>query len=71
MGYIKEPKGIDFIVAPSVLTADDRTEISECIAKYKKGKSKIAVLAEPKYNMKLEKSTGDIKNTTVSKGKKE
>ena len=35
MGYIKEPKGIDFVVEPHVVTAEDRRIISEAIAYYK------------------------------------
>jgi hypothetical protein len=41
MGYIKEPKGVDFVVEPHVVTAEDRRIISEAIAHYKaKGKFK-------------------------------
>lgn len=36
MGYIKEPEGIDLIVAPSTLTVQDRQMISNIIANYKK-----------------------------------
>ncbi|QKJ29107.1 hypothetical protein HQ865_04840 [Mucilaginibacter mali] len=36
MGYIKEPKGVDFIVAPSVLTTIDSNAIHQAIANYKK-----------------------------------
>jgi hypothetical protein len=35
MGYIKEPKGVDFVVEPHVVTAEDRRIISEAIAHYK------------------------------------
>ena len=35
MGYIKEPKGVDFVVEPPVVTAEDRRIISEAIAHYK------------------------------------
>lgn len=35
MGYIKEPAGINFIVDPTPLTAEDRKKISEIIAYYK------------------------------------
>ncbi len=35
MGYIKEPSGIDFLVDPTPLTAEDRKKISEVIAYYK------------------------------------
>lgn len=36
MGLIREPKGVDLIVEPYVLTEKDRTMISEIIANYKK-----------------------------------
>jgi hypothetical protein len=35
MGYIKEPKGVDFVVEPHIVTAEDRRVISEAIAHYK------------------------------------
>jgi hypothetical protein len=35
MRYIKEPKGIDFVVEPHAVTAEDRRMISEAIAHYK------------------------------------
>ena len=35
MGHIKEPKGIDFVVDPIPLTAEDKKRISEIIAYYK------------------------------------
>jgi hypothetical protein len=35
MGYIKEPKGVDFVVERHVVTAEDRRIISEAIAHYK------------------------------------
>ena len=36
MGYIKEPKGVDLIIEPSVLTEQDKKIISEIIANYKR-----------------------------------
>jgi hypothetical protein len=35
MGYIKEPKGVDFVVEPHVVTEEDKRIISEAIAHYK------------------------------------
>lgn len=35
MGFIKEPKGVDLIIGPSVLTEQDKKKISEIIANYK------------------------------------
>ena len=36
MGLIKEPKGIDLVVAPSILTEHDQRIISDVIAAYKR-----------------------------------
>jgi hypothetical protein len=36
MRYIKEPEGVDLIVAPSTFTLQDRQMISNIIANYKK-----------------------------------
>ena len=41
MGYIKDPEGIDLVVGPSILTAQDKLMISEIIANYKKTGKKI------------------------------
>jgi hypothetical protein len=35
MGYIKEPKGVDFIIKSEPLTDDERAAISEFIRQYK------------------------------------
>ena len=35
MGYIKEPKGVDFVVEPRSLTPEDRQIITNAIALYK------------------------------------
>ena len=35
MGHIKEPKGVDFVIASDPLTEKARTEISDFIRKYK------------------------------------
>lgn len=42
MGYIKEPKGIDFLVDPKPLTSEDKIRISEIIAFYKETGKKLA-----------------------------
>ncbi len=36
MGLIREPKGVDLIVGPSILTEQDRKAISEIITAYKR-----------------------------------
>ena len=41
MEYIKGPKGIDFIIKSNPLTDNDRNEISELIAEYKKKAKKL------------------------------
>jgi hypothetical protein len=41
MGYIKEPKGIDFIIKSNPLTDKDRNDISKLIADYKKKTKKM------------------------------
>jgi len=41
MGYIKEPKGVDFVIKSNPLTDKDRNEISELIAEYKKETKKM------------------------------
>jgi hypothetical protein len=35
MGYIKEPKGVDFVVEPHVVTKEDRRIMTQIIADYK------------------------------------
>lgn len=35
MGFIKEPKGVDFIIESKPLTDKDREEISKHVADYK------------------------------------
>ena len=35
MGLIKEPRGVDLVVGPSVVTEQDRKLISEIITNYK------------------------------------
>ena len=35
MGYIKEPKGVDFVVEPHILTDEDQQIMSKIIADYK------------------------------------
>jgi hypothetical protein len=36
MGHIKEPNGVDFFVDPTPLSKEDRQQISELIAYYKR-----------------------------------
>ena len=47
MGYIKEPKGVDFVVEPHVLTDEDAKIMSKIIADYK-ATGKITRAPKPK-----------------------
>ncbi len=47
MGYIKEPKGVDFVVEPHFVTAEDRRIICEAIAHYK-ATGKVKKVPKPK-----------------------
>lgn len=56
MGFIKEPKGVDFVIQSEPLTDKDRKEISEFIRKYKEEQSK-----------KLNKTNSRNKRVTATK----
>jgi hypothetical protein len=43
MGHIKEPLGIDFVVDPTPLTEEDKKQISEFIAYYKRTGKKMPI----------------------------
>ncbi|WP_158799497.1 hypothetical protein [Pedobacter sp. L105] len=64
MGYIKEPKGVDFIIAPSVLSDQDKELFREAIATYKKiGKTPdsiplSSIVSENKTNSYSDAPTG-------------
>jgi len=47
MGYIREPKGVNFVVEPHVVTDEDRRIVSKFIAEYK-STGKITRRAKPK-----------------------
>ncbi|HPI11171.1 MAG TPA: hypothetical protein PLK63_09030 [Catalimonadaceae bacterium] len=47
MGYIKEPKGIDFVVDPTPISTEERQKISAVIAYYKATGRKMP-MAKPK-----------------------
>lgn len=51
MEYIKEPEGVDFIIAPTTITEKDKEEISTFIANYKK-LSVTHMIAEPATDYK-------------------
>ncbi|MBK7885233.1 MAG: hypothetical protein IPJ81_16695 [Chitinophagaceae bacterium] len=55
MGHIKEPKGIDFIIASDPLTDKARQEISEFIRNYKskKASKKVKLITAAKQSKSL------------------
>lgn len=53
MGYIKEPKGVDYIIQSKPLTEKERQEISKHIATYKiKHAKKVALKSKVKEKVK-------------------
>jgi len=51
MGYIQEPKGVDFIIKSPPLTQTDKEEISDFIQKYKsQPKRKVVVRHRQRTN---------------------
>ena len=54
MGYIKEPKGVDFVVEPHVVTEEDKKIISEAIAHYK-STGKFKKVPKPKRARRVSK----------------
>jgi hypothetical protein len=57
MGYVKEPKGVNFFVNSTPLNEEDRKEISEIIAYYKiTGKKKLLKKSNSNGKIKSKKS---------------
>jgi hypothetical protein len=51
MGFIKEPKGVDFVIKSKPLTDNDRQEITKHIADYKaKQANKLTTKTKPKQH---------------------
>ena len=59
MGHIKEPVGVDLVVVPMPLSAEDRQTLSAVIAQYKLTKE------VPKSKPKLAKTTGRKRPTKL------
>lgn len=55
MGFIKEPKGVDFIIQSESLTDKERKEISKYIADYKERNKKKT--RNQRLNNQLDKGT--------------
>lgn len=60
MGHIKEPSGVDFFVDPTPLSKEDRQQISELIAYYKRTGKKM-----PTAKAASKKSVARKRKTTV------
>ena len=56
MAHLKEPAGVDLVVAPTPLTDQDRQLISAAIAAYKSARKP---LAEPRKSRSTNKITAD------------
>jgi hypothetical protein len=53
MGYIEEPKNVDFVVGPSVLTEEAKNAISSAIAQFHKtGKTPVNINSVTKKQTK-------------------
>ena len=64
MGLIKEPKGVDFVVSPSILTDKDKKMISKIIADYKKtGK----LPSKAKKKTRLQKGSSVMRYRNIAK----
>lgn len=55
MGYIREPKGVDFVTDPTPLTHEERQMISAALALYK-ATGKITKAPQPKKSRSAGKS---------------
>ena len=61
MGYIKEPKGVDFVIESSPLTAEERVLISEFIRK-----DKMRAKSGSKKNRPSKLITGKVKPLSMA-----
>ena len=57
MGYVKEPKGVDFSVINREMTKDEKEKLSEFIAKRKKVISRIRTKKQSKQHTIQQKTT--------------
>jgi len=66
MGYIREPKNVDLVVAPSIFTEATRQTIARAIAQYKKtGQKLVSVKAATQGSAKLATHIGSTKTAAV------
>jgi hypothetical protein len=65
MGYIREPKNVDFVVGPSVFTESTRQTIAQAIARYKKtGQKPVSVAITTQGSIKIASHIGRAKTNT-------
>ena len=68
MGYIREPKNVDLVVAPSILTEATKKNIAQAIAQYHKtGKKPVSVSFVTQGSIKTKTHIGRAKSTTGGK----
>jgi hypothetical protein len=66
MGYIREPKDVDLVVAPSVLTEETKNKIEQAIAQYKKsGQKPISVEFVTQGSIKMSTHIGRTKSAVT------
>lgn len=70
MGYIREPKGVDFTVTPSVLNEDDKKAFSDAISLYKKTGNRIDAKQVNSTDNKARRIANSNKMVTISGKKK-
>lgn len=62
MGYIREPKNVDLVVGPSVLTEDTKNKIEQAIAQYKNtGQKSVGGVSAKQGSVKASHHTGYTK----------
>jgi hypothetical protein len=69
MGYIREPKNVDLLVGPSVLTEATIRNIAQAIAQYKKTGIKPISIKSVKVDSKVATHTSHAKTTIAQTGK--
>ncbi|MDB5283927.1 MAG: hypothetical protein JWO06_3002 [Bacteroidota bacterium] len=67
MGYIREPKNIDLVVGPSVLTEDTKSKIEQAITQYKKtGQKSVAGVYVKQDSTKMSNHAGHKKPASTA-----
>lgn len=56
MGYIKEPKGVDFIIQSKPLTDEERKQISKFIQDYKAKRTEKKAVTKSKTSLSKQKA---------------